>query len=611
MPKKISFDQGMHGHAFPEFIHNESYGKRKHFSSPDFPSTSLRGFLLPMCLILFIGVLVVRGFFVTVVMGEEYRLLSDSNRVRTTLIHAPRGIIFDRTGKLLVYNTPGFRKVEGEKVKILSQDEGLSLLGKGDKQLEVDSIRQYPFKDAFAHVVGFIGQITEDELKEKKGYRGTDLLGKDGIEQSYEATLRGVDGKELVEVDAMGKPMRKLGVTDPLPGKDITTTLDADLQIATAKAMEQVAKGSVVVSTPKGQILTMVSKPSFDTNMFTQGKTYKSATTSGYQRVADVLLDGKTQPLLNRAIAGTYPPGSTFKLITAAAGLETGTIDKNFSIEDTGVLKVGTFSFGNWYYIQYGKTDGTVDVVKAIKRSNDIFFYTVAGKLGVDRLSEVAKQFGVGQVLGIDLLGEAKGLVPTKEWKEKTLDESWYLGDTYHYGIGQGFLLTTPLQVNAWTVALANGGTVYRPRLVEKNEDPIIGKVPLAAESLRLIKQGMIESCAPTGVAWPLFKFKVKNEKLKVDGKNILAVPAGTESAGLKDSQEYRQITVACKTGTSQHGGEKDLPHAWITLYAPAYDPEIVVTVLNESSGEGSSEAGPIAKKVLEAWFSKGERGKR
>jgi penicillin-binding protein 2 len=601
MRQKISPNQTIRGLAFSEFVHDESYGRRRHYHISD-EKPSLRGYML---LILF-GVcflfLCIRAIDLTVIQGSEYRALSDSNRVRTAIIHAPRGIIFDRKGKPLVYNTPGFRQVKNGKVTILEKDDALKRIAKGEKNIDIDSLRTYPYKDAFAHVVGYLGQITTDELQTHPSYNGSDFLGKEGVEQAYEATLKGVDGKTLVEVDAMGKPVRILGTTDSTSGKDITTTLDADLQLKAFDAMKTVQKGSVVVSTPQGQILALLSKPSFDPNLFTMGNTYKTGTSSGYQKVSEVLLDGQTQPLLDRAIAGTYPPGSTFKLVTAVAGLETGAIDSRFSIDDPGIMKIGEFSFGNWYFLQYGKKDGIVDVVKAIKRSNDIFFYQVAAKVGVDHLSEVARQFGVGQSLGIDLVGEAKGLVPTTTWKEKQLHEQWYLGDTYHYGIGQGYLLTTPLQVNVWTQAIANGGSIYRPRLVERNEDPIIAKVPIKDDSLRLIRQGMVEACQPGGVAWPLFNFTVTNEKLQIDGKNILEAPPASGSANI---QGRRLVTVACKTGTAQHGDEHTLPHAWITLFAPAYDPQIVVTVLNESSGEGSNEAAPVAKKILEAWFSR------
>jgi penicillin-binding protein 2 len=603
MRQKISPYQTIRGYAFGEFIHDESYGKRKHYSVSD-DKKSLRGYVLVILLLLCFIFLFLRAIDLTIVHGGDYRVLADSNRVRTAIIHAPRGIIFDRNGKPLVYNTPGFRQVRSDSVTILDREQALSLLAKGEKNIEIDTLRKYPYKDAFAHVIGYIGQITQEELQTHPEYRGYDFLGKEGIEQAYEASLKGVDGKTLVEVDAMGKPVRVLGSTDPFSGKDITTTLDSDIQLKTFDAMKDVQKGSAIVSTPQGQILAMVSKPSFDPNLFTMGMTYKIGTSSGYQKIADVLLDSTTQPLLNRSISGTYPPGSTFKLVTAIAGLETQSIDKHFSIDDPGIMKIGEFSFGNWYFLQYGKKDGVVDVVKAIKRSNDIFFYQLAAKVGVDHLSDVARQFGVGQVLGIDLVGEAKGLVPTKSWKEKNLHEQWFLGDTYHYGIGQGYLLTTPLQVNVWTQAIANGGSIYRPRLVEKNEDPIIAKVPISEDNISLIKQGMREACQPGGVAWPLFNFRVKNKELrsKIDNKNYYIPSAATNSAELKDMVE---ISVACKTGTAQHGDEKTLPHAWITLFAPAQNPQIVITVLNESSGEGSNEAAPVAKKILEAWFSR------
>ncbi len=604
MSSKISPSQTIKGLAFSEFVHDNSYGKRKHYHINDDKKT-LRGYVLLLIFLVLVVLLVIRSVDLTIVHGSEYQALSDNNRVRTQIIPAPRGIIFDRNGKPLVYNTPGFRQVDGKKVMILDQPTALSLIAHGAKNITIASLRKYPYKDAFAHVIGYIGQITAEQLQTHPDYQGFDFLGKEGIEQSYEATLKGVDGKQLIEVDAMGKPMRTLGSTDPISGKDITTTLDSQLQLAAFDAMKGVNKGSVVVSTPQGQILALVSKPSFDPNLFTLGKDYKTGTSSGYQNVADVLLDGTTQPLLDRAISGTYPPGSTFKIVTAVAGLETHSIDKSFTIDDPGIMKIGSFSFGNWYFLQYGKTDGAVDVVKAIKRSNDIFFYQVAAKVGVNNLSSVARQFGVGQTLGIDLTGEAAGLVPTTDWKEKNLHEQWYLGDTYHYGIGQGYLLTTPLQVNVWTQAIANGGSIYRPRLVEKNQDPLIAKVPISEDNLSLIRQGMREACSTGGVAWPLFDFKVKNGKLPIDNQNYFAVPVGSASAGLKDVAEYRYVSIACKTGTAQHGDDNTLPHAWITLFAPAANPQIVVTVLDESSGEGSNEAAPIAKKILEEWFSR------
>ncbi len=590
------------GAAFPDFIRAERKQK-KHFGKDTSLSHSMHSIFLLLLLIVSMGVLLGRAFFLQIVQGDYYRKLSDSNRIRTAVIHAPRGIIFDANTTPLVYNIPGFRTQEKGKTVILTREEALPLIAKGTKNIEIDNLRQYPLFESSAHVIGYIGEVTKEELqREFLDRNGGDLVGKYGIERMYEKELRGVDGKQLVEVDVWGKTIRKLGQTDTISGKDIYLTLDARLQQKSYEAMPKDKKGVVIVSTPKGEIKALVSKPSFDPNLFTLGERYKPASISAYTSIAEVLTDSENQPLLNRAISGTYPPGSTFKLVTAAAGLEGNIIDSSYSVEDTGVLTIGEFSFANWYFTQYGGKEGSVDVVKAIKRSNDIFFYKLAAEVGVDKLSESAKKFGVGSVTGIDLQGEAKGILPTKEWKEKVIGEPWYLGDTYHYGIGQGYLSTTPLQVNLWTQGIANGGMIYQPHLLKNSELRIQNSELLSGKNFSLIRQGMIESCSPGGVAWPLFEFKVKNEKLKIDGRNFLEAPESTTSGSLKD---YRELVVACKTGTAQHGGEKDLPHAWITLFAPAYDPQIVVTVLVESSGEGSNIAAPIAKKVLEEWFGR------
>ncbi|MEK9176299.1 MAG: penicillin-binding transpeptidase domain-containing protein, partial [Patescibacteria group bacterium] len=313
--------------------------------------------------------------------------------------------------------------------------------------------------------------------------------------------------------------------------------------------------------------------------------------------VTDVLQDLDNQPFLNRAIGGVYPPGSTFKIVVAAAGLASNVIDTNYSIKDTGIIRINEFSFANWFYTDHGGTDGEVNVIKGLKRSNDIFFYKLAEKIGVDRLSSVSEKFGLGKILGIDLDGEQSGLVPTREWKQKVIGEPWYLGDTYHYGIGQGYLLTTPLQVNVWTQSVANNGKIYRPHILKDIGDEVLAKNIFDSKTTNPVRQGMIEACQTGGVAYPLFEFKVKNSKLKVNNRDILKVATG--------SADLRQIVVACKTGTAQHGGEQTKPHAWITLFAPANNPQIVLTVLAEESGEGSGVAAPIAKEILTEWFSR------
>lgn len=598
------------GAAFSEHIKVEKIS-RKH-SNPEV-QYSMRPLVLLVFLFIFPTVLFLKLVNLQLVHGTYYRDLADNNRTRTKVIHAPRGVIFDRNGRPLVYNIPGFREVKNKRATLLTQEKAIELLSAGREDLEIDTLRQYPLKDASAHVLGYIGQISEQELSmpEYGGYNGTDLIGKTGLEQFYEHVLKGIDGKELIEADAHGRRVRTLGQTDPVPGKDITVTIDAKLQTASFEALKDQKKGVVIASTPTGEILSMVSVPSFDTNMFTMGETYE-ASKSGYPSVASVILDGENQPMLNRAIGGVYPPGSTFKLITAAAGLEEKVITRKFTVEDTGIIHVGEFSFANWFYLEQGRKDGTVDVVKAISRSNDIFFYKLAEMVKVDRLSSFGAKFGLGKQLGIDLAGETKGILPTDEWKKRVIGEQWYLGDSYHYGIGQGYLLTTPLQVNAWTTTIANGGELYKPRLLKNSKLEVLNSKFLSEDTVSLIRQGMVDSCEPGGVGWPLFSFKVpayskasagkKNENLPIDGKNFITVHDASSSAAIKD---WVEIPVACKTGTAQHGGEETLPHAWITLFAPAYDPEIVVTVLVESSGQGSNVAAPVAKKVLEAWFTR------
>lgn len=598
------------GVAFADFINKDRPSRYRHkiYHGYEQGRKNFRVLFLPIAFIALFSVLFLRSFFVQVVQGQYYRMLSDSNRTRTVTAHAPRGVIFDRNGEPLVFNIPGYRRVTKDKIEFLSSDEALKRLAKGEKNIEIDSLRKYPYAEATTHVLGYVGPITKEELiKEFTEYEPTDVIGQMGIERTYETTLKGKDGKELVEVDAMGKQIRSLGKSDPIPGKDITLTLDIRLQEKALESLKDVKKGTVIASTLEGEILALVSKPSFDANLFTLGKHYvPTATDAAYKKVSDILLDGENQPMLNRAISGTYPPGSTFKLITSAAGLENKIFDEDFTVEDTGIIRIGAFSFANWYYTSHGKTDGIVDVIKAIARSNDIFFYRVGDMIGVERLSAMAREFGLGQKLGIDLPFEEEGLVPTSDWKKKIIGEPWYLGDNFHYGIGQGYVLTTPLQVNVFTQVVANGGTVYEPHLLKERKPIIKNQKIISQKTQDLIHRGMVGSCtAETGVAWPFYEFKVKNATLKIDGRSILAYKPSTTSAAIKNPEEYRRIIVACKTGTAQHGGEKTLPHSWITLYAPAYNPEIVVTVLAESSGEGSNIAGPAARKVLEEWFSR------
>jgi penicillin-binding protein 2 len=308
-----------------------------------------------------------------------------------------------------------------------------------------------------------------------------------------------------------------------------------------------------------------VSSPGFDANAFSFNQ--DNVTIKNY------LEDKDNLPLLNRSIAAKYHPGSVFKMVSATAGLESGVIDKNTLIEDTGVIKIGEYSYNNWLWTKRGATDGMVDVVKALKKSNDIYFYRLGEKLGVDRIKEWAEKFGYGAKTGVEIPGEVAGVVPSDQWKREVKGERWFLGDTYHLAIGQGFLDTTPIQVNLATNVIANNGTKCKMSLL-KNGEASCEKLSIKAETLRTIKEGMLAACQSGGTAWPLFNFKTK---------------------------------IACKTGTAEVGdGSKDI-HAWLTAFAPADNPEISITVFVERGGEGSDVAGPIMGDILKEWFEEPE----
>ena len=487
-------------------------------------------------LILFSGLVNAQIFAVA-----YYRRLAQGNRLKEIILPAPRGIIFDKKGVTLVANTPIFEFDNQE----ISKDQAISLEAVGQK-VAVISKREYLFGSLLAHVLGYVN---------------SDGVGQNGLESFYENLLKGKNGKELVETDAMGEKLRVLSAVPAVAGKNLNLALDLDLQKAASLAMENLpagrqVKGAVVVSNPKtGEILALYSSPSFDPN-----------------NVASYL-ESPDQPLFNRAISGAYPPGSTFKLITAAAGLETGAITKNTLIEDTGVITIGEYKFPNWKWLRGGGVDGWINVVTALAKSNDLFFYRVGEKTGIDNLILWAKKMGLGSVLGIDLPGEASGNVTKKE--------DWYLGNTYHWAIGKGDLLVTPLQVNSWTNTIASGGLLCLPKVTKspslpacKAGNPVTQckNLGIKSETIATIKQGMVEACSPGGTAYPLFNFQVSTSN----------------------------IQLACKTGTAEFGSEGKT-HAWLT----AFTDDISVTVLVEGGGEGSDVAAPIAKKVLEKWFGK------
>lgn len=580
------------GHAFPDFILNDKVrGRRRELS---YPSHDLLILIPLIALILAFGIILLRLVYLQVLRNSYYERLSYENRTRTENIPASRGIILDRKGRPLVANIPSFKLVEENKVKFIDREEALTRLAAGE-EVDNDIMREYLYPDVFAHVLGYVGQISPEELENPnyQEYTLLDIVGKIGIEKEYESVLHGINGRELYEVDAMGKKIRPLGKEDPIPGKNLTLTLDLDIQKMATDAMREVSRGAVVISDPRdGALRAIVSRPSFDANLFTHPLSYEPK--GEYTSLEDVLGDNTRMPVLDRAIGGVYPPGSTYKLITAAAVLEEKKMDEDTIIEDTGVIELGGLRFGTWYYLQYGRTEGKMDLVRAIARSNDIYFYRAAEKLGDDKLAEWSRAFGLGGRLGIDIAGEERGTVPDHAWKVEVIGEQWYTGDTFNMGIGQGYLLTTPLQVNTWTNVFANDGVLYRPHLVDSQKH-ILNKNFISDKTRDLVREGMRQSCETGGVAYTFFNFGVVNKNIKIDDRDYLR--------GASSGADFVRIPVGCKTGTSQTPGDESEPHAWITVFAPFYNPEITVTVLVENGGEGSKVAGPIATEILKKYF--------
>ncbi len=591
-------------------------------------SGSGRALLFSTALFLTFFVLVWRLFDLTIIQGHRYRVLAEGNRTKELIRHASRGILYDRTGKALTENIPEYRLIrpcegaDGKKgtacTSRLTREEGDVKEKAGlpsGSFLEVDYQRRYLYPEAVAHVSGYIGELTSDEIKDEyylsHNYGYGDIIGRTGAEAIFEDRLRGRNGKELVEVSSDGRILRTLGRDPEVSGESITLSIDAALSQVAAEAFPPGKKGAVIVSKPQtGEILVLYSSPSFNPNQFTLGMTNDQ-----YQ----ALVTNVDRPMFNRAIGGVYPPASTFKIVTSLAGLMEKAITKDTRVEDTGVIKIGPYEFPNWFFKQYGKTDGMVDVTKALARSNDIFYYKTGEALGVTKLGEWTKKFGVGKPLGVELPGEASGLVPDPEWKKSRFstpqdilnrNNEWYLGDTYHISIGQGYMLTTPIQVNAWTNVVANGGRQCRPTILKNDSSNgnTCRDFGIPKDTVNLVMTGMRDACDTGGTGWPFFGFGIKKP---IPG-------AGTEASPSAATTRIR-IPVACKTGTAEFGDEDTDPHAWFTAFAPipkavagavsddsiTGEPELSVSVLVENEGEGSDIAAPVAKKIFEAWFSR------
>ena len=579
-----------------------------------------------------LGALIVLGFTILlarvwhlqVIEGDHYLRLSEQNRLRDRPMKGLRGRILDRHGRILADNRPAYGllampdDLPGEtalmasmqKLDIVLERSTLEALRSGatfqpiaiqrdvprDQVayfaehwmdfpglfLEVEPLRSYPYQSLAAHLLGYLGQISEAQLGQEayRGYAPGTLVGQSGLERSYEHRLHGVPGIRRVEVDTFGRETKQLAVKPPQPGVNLVSTLDFGLQRMAEQLLAE-HKGSIVVLDPRnGQILAMASRPAFDPNMFTSrisSEAWRELTT-----------DPK-HPLHNRAIQGQYPPGSVFKMITALAILAEGVAS-----EHETVCCPGHYTYGRRVYRDWKREGhGCVDLRQALAQSCDVYFYHMGQALGIDRLAKHAKAFGLGEATGF-APQEAQGLIPSSKWKREARGQPWYGGETLSVAIGQGYTSVTPLQVANFIAALANGGTLYQPYVLLRHEQvdgsvmdvtkpKVIRQISFLPKHLQAVRQGMWE---------------------------VVNGPRGTGRRA-----RHKIVEIAGKTGTAQvvrlgkergAKGQALLPenqrdHAWFVAFAPMESPRIVVTVMIENAGKGGSRFAEFAKTLIEA----------
>lgn len=578
-----------------------------------------------------LGAIVWRMVQLQVVDHEHFTTLSRENRVKVVPLPPTRGLIYDRQGVLLAQNRPAYSlEITPEQAGDLK--ETLAELGKiieiSDDDLErfwnlrkrkrrFDSVpirvnltqeetaqfavhrhrfpgvdiktqllRHYPHELQATHVLGYVGRVSQRDLEQidVSNYAGTSHIGKNGVEKSYESALHGSVGFEQVEVNAAGRKVRTLEQTPPDPGVDIHLHLDIALQEVAIKAFGDNNGAAVAINPKNGGVLAFVSQPGYDPNLFVEGistKNYKA------------LQDDHARPLYNRALRGRYPPGSTVKPFIGLAGLETGVIQYDTSVYCPGFFRLQ----GNAHrYRDWKKTGhGSMDVENAIVQSCDVFFYKLAYDVGVDRLHEYLSQFGFGERTGIDLVGESTGLLPSREWKRRARNQPWYPGETLIMGIGQGYFLTTPLQLAAATAAIANDGTFYTPHVVDylrSRETGEINPIPPSAHQIPIRQlQNWVD--VQTGMANVVegqrgTAKRIRNDKYRIAGKT------GTAQV----------FTVAQDEEYDEEELEKKLrDHALFIAYAPIEDPQIAVAVVVENGGHGGSVATPIARAIMDAYL--------
>lgn len=578
--------------------------------------------------------LFVRFFYVQVVQHDYYHTLAEQNRIFVVPVVPNRGLILDRNGVVLAHNfaaytleiaptqahdLPGLINQLSTLVEITPKDRKRfqKLLEEGhdfasipirtrlnDEEVarfavnryrfpgvEINArlFRHYPNGEIASHVVGYIGRISDGDVDQLKkdgmaaNYSASDYIGKVGLEQRYEKQLRGVTGYEHVETDANGRSVRTLRSILPVSGSNLLLALDARLQ----QVAEQVfgdRRGSLVAIEPKtGGVLALVSKPGFDPNLFVEGIDPQNW---------DALNNSPDHPLNNRALQGVYPPGSTFKPFMALAGLELNKRKPGFTISDPGYFVLG--GGGHVYRDWKAGGHGMVDLHKAVVQSCDTYFYGLAQELGIDAIHQFIGQFGLGRKTGIDIEGEVAGLLPSQDWKQRRFQQKWFVGDTISVGIGQGYNLTTPLQLAQATAILANDGRVFRPHVVKHIQDSQtdalttiepqpVAEVPLKAENVRRVRDAMVDVTRPGGTA----AWAGLNTKYMFAGKTGTAQVIGMKG------QKYDENRIQ----------ERHRDHALFIAYAPADDPKIALAILVENGGHGGSTAAPIARQVVDFYL--------
>lgn len=579
-----------------------------------------------------LAILLVRFTYLQAVRHSHYQTLAESNRISIAPIVPNRGLILDRNGVVLARNYSGYTlEINQNKTsdveasindlsklvevtskdrkrfkKFLAESNSLNTLMIRNRlsdeevarfaaqqyrfpgiEIKARLFRDYPLGKTTSHLIGYIGRINEADVEQLEdsdlaaNYRGSDYIGKTGLEQSYESDLHGTTGIKQVEVDAGGRAVRMLSRTVPVSGNTLILSIDSKLQEIAEQSFGNYRGAMVAIDPNNGEVLAFVSKPGYDPNPFIDGIDTQSW---------DELNNSPDLPLNNRALRGQYPPGSAIKPFMALAGLNFNIRTPKQTIKDPGVfyLPGSSRQYRDWKAGGHGK----VNMFKAIQVSCDTYFYGLATELGIDNIFNYLSRFGFGNITGIDLEGESSGLLPSREWKSERHKQIWYPGDTVSVGIGQGYNLVTPVQLAVATATLANDGVAYKPHLVKEvrssraNESRFIASEPLYdlnidPAHLDLVKRAMVAVTQPGGTA----VYASLGTPYKIAGKTGTA-----QVISMKQGETYDAKKIA----------ERFRDHAWFIAYAPAEKPTIALVVLVENGGHGGSTAAPIARKILD-----------